>query len=218
VQPTERSDQAITVVIAEDQPVYREALEQIVSDHPDLELSGSVRSGEEAEEAIASRKPKVVLLDLQLGGVNAMEIARRVVASESGTCVLFLSSHGEGRAVYEALAAGGHGYLTKLASAESICDAILCVARGEGVIDTCVARDLIKQIQVRSRELSPLLSPREVEILSLVADGDTTAQAAARLHLSSATIKSHLQNVYGKLGVTDRSAAVAEAIRRGLLQ
>jgi two-component system, NarL family, nitrate/nitrite response regulator NarL len=218
MQPTEGSDHAITVVIAEDQPVYREALEQIVSDHPDLELCGSVRSGEEAEETIASRRPNVVLLDLQLGGVNAMEIARRVAASDSGTCVLFLSSHGEGRSVYEALASGGHGYLTKLASAESICDAILCVARGEGVIDTSVARDLIKQIQVRARELSPLLSPRELEILSLVADGDTTAQAAAKLHLSSATIKSHLQNVYGKLGVTDRSAAVAEVIRRGLLQ
>jgi DNA-binding NarL/FixJ family response regulator len=86
------------------------------------------------------------------------------------------------------------------------------------VIDTSVARDLIRQIQIRARELSPLLSARELEILSLVADGDTTAQAAAKLHLSSATIKSHLQNVYGKLGVTDRSAAVAEAIRRGLLQ
>jgi two-component system nitrate/nitrite response regulator NarL len=218
MQPNEGSGDAITVVIAEDQPVYREALEQIVSDHPDLELSGSVRSGEEAEAAIASKRPAVVLLDLQLGGVNATEIARRVAASNSDTHVLFLSSHGEGRSVYEALAAGGHGYLTKLASAESICDAILCVARGQGVIDTSVARDLIRQIQVRARELSPLLSPRELEILSLVADGDTTAQAAERLHLSSATIKSHLQNVYGKLGVTDRSAAVAEAIRRGLLQ
>jgi two-component system nitrate/nitrite response regulator NarL len=214
----EGSDHVITVVIAEDQPVYREALEQIVSDHPELELSASVRSGEEAEQAIASRKPEVVLLDLQLGGVNAMEIARRVVASGADTSVLFLSSHAEGRSVYEALAAGGHGYLTKLASAEAICDAILCVARGQGVIDTSVTRDLIKQIQVRARELSPLLSPRELEILALVADGDTTADAAAKLHLSSATIKSHLQNVYGKLGVTDRSAAVAEAIRRGLLQ
>jgi two-component system, NarL family, nitrate/nitrite response regulator NarL len=218
MQARDGSDDAITVVIAEDQPVYREALEQIVSDHPELELSGSVRSGEEAEEAIASMKPAVVLLDLQLGGVNALEIARRVAASDSGTRVLFLSSHGEGRSVYEALAAGGHGYLTKLASAESICEAILSVAHGQGVIDTSVTRDLIRQIQVRARDLSPLLSPREIEILSLVADGDTTAQAAAKLHLSSATIKSHLQNVYGKLGVADRSAAVAEAIRRGLLQ
>ncbi len=208
----------VTVFVADDHPLYRQALEETIHADPSLDLVGTARDGRTAFEEIARLAPNVAVLDVRMPIWQGPEVARRLARDKVPTRVLFLSEYQEGGVVYGALASGGDGYLSKRSSGEEICAAIRRVAGGEPVLSPEASGSIVAQIQQRAGGEGPLLAPRELEVLELMAEGCTSRQIGEQLHLATATIKTHTQTLYRKLGVSDRGAAVAEAMRRGFLE
>jgi two-component system nitrate/nitrite response regulator NarL len=153
-----------------------------------------------------------------MGGLDGAEVLNAIVRDELPTRVVLLSSYIDSSLVYDLLAQGASGFLDKGASAEEICDAIVAVARGETMLSPRVEGGVLQQIRLRGGESGPALTPRELEVLRLVAAGLSAPAIAAQLVVEPSTVKSHLQNLYEKLGVSDRAAAVAEGMRRGLVE
>jgi two-component system nitrate/nitrite response regulator NarL len=206
----------VRVLIADDHPLYRDGIVRAIQQRPDLEVVAECATSREAASEIRSLKPDVALLDLRVGSVNGLEVLR-VLGSEGPTRVLILSAHTDPASVFDAIAAGAAGYLAKDVDRTEICDAIRAVARAERVFSNGLREAVIGEIPRRAGLSAVSLSPREREVLALVADGRVTPEIATLLYLSQSTVKTHLKNLYGKLGVSDRAAAVAEAMRRGLL-
>ena len=209
---------AIRVLAAEDHPLYLEAITAAIRRAPGLELVAEATDGRSALDKVRELEPDVVLLDLRLPELDGMQVLNAIVREELGTRVVFLSAHVDGGTVYAAVGAGASGYLSKDAGADAVCDAIAVVARGGTVLPTELQAGIAAEIRLRSEEDRPLLTKREQEVLRLVAEGCSALDTAKRLQLSQGTVKSHLQHLYQKLGVSDRAAAVAEAMRRGLLE
>ena len=207
-----------TVLVADDHPLYREAVARAVRSRPDFELVGQAEDGREALDAIRDQRPDVALLDVEMPSLRGIEILEALRRDGAGTRVVLLSAHLESDTVYDAVAGGVAAYLSKAAPGERICDAIAAVARGEVVLPAEVQAGLASEIRLRAEPGRPALSPREQEVLALIAEGLTAPAVGRELHLSTATVKSHLKTLYDKLGVSDRAAAVAEAMRRGLLE
>ena len=208
----------VRVVIADDHPVYREGLVRAVRERPDLELVGEAATGREAIALIRELRPDVAVLDMKLPDLDGRQVLGAAKTDWPATRVVFVSAYVDSELVYAAVGGGASGYLSKDATRQQICDAIVRVARGNPALAPSVHDGLMREIQLRSESDAPALSPREQEVLELTADGLSAPQIGRRLYLSPATVKSHLQHVYGKLGVSDRAAAVAEAMRRGLLE
>lgn len=212
-----RRDGRLRVLIADDHPVYRQGLAEAVKRRLDLELVGEAASGLEALESIRRLEPDVAVLDMKMPALDGMEVMRAVAEEELASKVLFLSGYLHSEAVYHAIEAGAGGYLSKDSGAEEICDAIAAVADGQTVLGSDTHDAIAREIRVRSPQTVSALSGREREILLLTAAGHSGPDIAEKLYLSPATVKTHLQRIYQKLGVGDRAAAVAEAMRRGLL-
>jgi two-component system nitrate/nitrite response regulator NarL len=208
----------ITVFVADDHPLYLEALEDAVRRRPDLEYAGGARDGRTALTAIQQLRPAVAVLDVRMSELDGAEVLNAIVRDELATRVILLSSYIDSSLVYDLLAQGAAGFLDKGASAEEICDAIVAVARGETVVSPRVEGGVLQQIRLRGEGSGPELTPRELDVLRLVAAGLSAPAIAARLLVEPSTVKSHLQNIYEKLGVSDRAAAVAEGMRRGLVE
>ena len=210
---------SVRVLVADDHPLYREGVVRAIAARPELELVGAAAHGREALAQIRDLEPDVAVLDVRMPGLDGRAVLDAVVGDELPTRVILLSAYVDSETVYAAVAAGAKGYLSKDADAGQIADAIAAVARGETVLAAEVQSALASQIQRQSGPgEEPELSEREREILVLIAEGRSTPEIGARLHLSPATVKTHLQNLYNKLGVSERAAAVAEAMRRGLLE
>ena len=163
-------------------------------------------------------EPDVLVLDMRMPELDGMQVLNAIVRDSLATRVVFLSAHVDGSTVYAAVGAGASAYLSKEAPAQAVCDAIAVVARGGTVLPPDVHDGIAEEIRLRSSEERPLLTSREQEIVRLAAEGCSAPEMARRLHLSQGTIKSHLAHLYQKLGVSVRAAAVAEAMRRGLLE
>jgi DNA-binding NarL/FixJ family response regulator len=204
----------IRLLIADDHPVVRDGLIGMFAADPGFEVLGEAGDGAEAVRLAQALQPDVILMDLrmpEMDGVTAIaELSRRGVASR----VLVLTTYDTDSHVLSAIEAGATGYLLKDAPRAELLRAVRAAARGEAVLSPSVATRLIGR--VRSPDAGPL-SQRELEVLELVAGGSTNREAAARLFVSQATVKTHLLHIYAKLGVGDRAAAVAEAFNRGLL-
>jgi two-component system nitrate/nitrite response regulator NarL len=207
-----------SVVVADDHPVYLDALSRAVEAAPELSLAGTANDGGEAIDVIQRVRPDVAVLDVEMPVHNGPAVAARLVALELPTRVLFLSAHRDGATVYDALATGGYGYVTKDASMRQIQEAVLRVASGVRSISPAVEHQVIEEIQARAERHTLDLTERERAVLELAVKGLTVVGMGKQLHLSPATIKVHLSTLYAKLGVSDRASAVAEAIRRGLVQ
>ena len=203
--------------LADDHPLFLEGIVRAVRERPSLELVGSATEGQQALEGLRRLVPDVAVLDVRMGAVGGREILAAATRAGLRTRVLFLSAYLEDDLVYGALAAGVAGYLSKEMDRDAILDAVVAAARGEVVLSPEVQTGVAREIQRREAVRRPHLTARELEILGLAAQGGSTPEIAGRLHLSAATVKTHLQNVYDKLGVTDRTSAVAVALRRGLL-
>ena len=171
-----------------------------------------------ALELIRSTTPDVALIDLRLPGLDGFDIAAAVAAEGLATRVLILSAFDDEELVYRAIEAGAVGYLTKDAGADELARAILHASRGGTVLGPELASAVASQIRERARSDVPVLTDREQQVLALLCDGLSAPQIAERLFLGTATIKTHLAHLYGKLGVWDRAAAVAVALRRGLVR
>ena len=206
-----------SVVVADDHPVYLKALEEVIADDPELILAGSAADGAEAVTLITATRPDIAVLDVEMPRLSGPQVAARIAQLEIPTRVLFLSANMDGATVYDALATGGYGYVGKDAPMLEIRQAILKVASGYRALGGGVADPLVEGLQIRADRANLTLTDREEQVLALAATGQTVAAMGKAMHLSPATIKVHLSTLYAKLGVSDRASAVAEAIRRGLV-
>jgi len=204
----------ITLLIVDDHPVVRDGLRGMFAGDPDFEVIGEAGNGREAVDRAGVFQPDVVLMDLRMpvmDGVTAITtMAERGITSR----VLVLTTYDTERDVLPAIEAGATGYLLKDTPRDELCRAVKSAARGESVLSPTIASRLIGQVR---RPVRDSISDRELEVLRLIADGCTNREAAARLFISEATVKTHLVHIYTKFGVNDRAAAVATAFDRGLL-
>jgi DNA-binding NarL/FixJ family response regulator len=205
---------SIRLVVVDDHPVVRDGLRGMLAAQPYLELAGEAADGAEAVAVVARVRPDVVLMDLRMPGMDGVTAIGRLKAEHPEVRVLVLTTYDTDADVVRALEAGATGYLLKDAPREELFRAVRAAARGETVLAPSVATRLVGRMQ---NPAPAALSPRELEILRLVAKGATNRQAAAELFISEATVKTHLLHAFGKLGVSDRTAAVAIALERGLL-
>jgi two-component system, NarL family, nitrate/nitrite response regulator NarL len=208
----------IRVLVADDHPVYLDGLAAAIERADDLELVATCRNGQEALNRIHEDPPDVAVLDLRMPRLTAQGVLAELAQAGSPPCsVLVLSVHAEGDAVHECLSLGASGYIAKDADRSEICDAIRGVAEGRTVLSPDAMSSMATELQTRRTAGQGLLTGREGEILRSLATGASAPEIATQLHLSPATVKTHLHNLYAKLGVSDRAAAVAEGMRRGLI-
>lgn len=213
------SPKRVRVLVADDHPVFREGIVRAVKERPDLELVGEAGDGREALERIKELGPDVAVLDIRMPGLEGTQVLSALRRDGVATEVLFLSAFMESELAYQTVAEGARGYLSKEASREEICDAIVTVARGGTTLAPEAQAALAEEIQHRERSAGrPELTARENEVLGMIAEGLSAPEIGRRIHLSPTTVKTHLHTLYEKLGVSDRAAAVAEAMRRGLLE
>jgi two-component system nitrate/nitrite response regulator NarL len=213
IVPSER----IRVVIADDHPLYRTGLVDTVKRRPELELVGQAEDGASALDEIRNLSPDVCVLDVKMPGLGGVDVLKTLERDGLAVRVVFVSAYYDSDVVYGALGSGASGYLSKDSTGDEICDALVAAAQGRTTLGTDVQAAVAQEIRRRSGDQERLLTPRENEILRMTADGMSAPDIARKLHLGATTVKTHLQRVYEKLGVSDRAAAVAEAMRRGIL-
>jgi DNA-binding NarL/FixJ family response regulator len=209
----------IRVLIADDQRVVREGLSMVLALMKGVEVVGAAADGAEAVALVQSVRPDVVLMDLRMPRCDGVEATRRLRAEAPEVKVVVLTTYSDDRSVLDALRAGARGYLTKDASGDQIHEALRQVLDDHAVIDPAVQRHLVDAIAGEPGpppELPDGLTPREAEVLSLMAGGLSNAEIAASLTVSEATVKSHVNHLFAKIGARDRAQAVAYAFRNDL--
>jgi DNA-binding NarL/FixJ family response regulator len=204
----------ITLLIADDHPVVRDGLSGMFAQDPGFEVLGEAGDGAEAVRLAETLRPDVILMDLRMPGVDGVAAIAELSKRGNAARVLVLTTYDTDSHVLPAIEAGATGYMLKDAPRDELLRAVRAAAHGEAVLSPSVAARLMNR--VRTPSTGPL-SQRELQVLELVAAGSTNREAAARLYITEATVKTHLLNIYAKLGVGDRAAAVAEAYNRGLL-
>lgn len=203
--------------VADDHPLYREGVVRAIRERPELELVGQCGDGRDALAQVEELVPDVLLLDMRLPSLTGLQVITALADTSSPTRVVVLSAFNESALVYDSIAAGAHGYVIKDADRDTICNAISAVARGNTFFSTTLHDGLAEQIRAHRQDERPRLSAREREILTLTAEGRSSPEIARLLFLSTSTVKTHLQHIYEKLDVSDRAAAVAKALREGVL-
>jgi DNA-binding NarL/FixJ family response regulator len=204
----------IDVLVVDDHAIVRQGLRGMLAAEPDLDVVGEAGSGPEAVAMVAAHSPDVVLMDLRMPGGDGVAATTAITAQHPGTRVVVLTTYDTDADILRAVEAGAAGYLLKDCSQAELTSAIRATARGETVLTPSVATRLVNRM--RSPQVESL-SPREVQVLELVAVGHTNAEIGRALHISEATVKTHLLRSFGKLDVSDRTAAVTMARHRGLL-
>ena len=205
-------------MVAHRHPLFREGVARAIKLRPELELVAETSDGREALASIAAEQPDVALIDRALMELSAEQVLNAVGRDGFGTRVVLIAADPEPELVYSAIANGAAGYLTKDAEASELCEAICAVARGRTVLAPQLQAGIAGEIRLRAVNDRPFLSDRESEVLKLVAEGLSAPAIGRTIHLSTATVKTHLQHLYEKLGVSERAAAVAVAMRRGLVE
>lgn len=206
-----------TVVIIEDHPLFREALARTISARDDLQLVGEAENGRQGIELIKSTHPDVCVLDLGLPDLPGGKVLDGVLEEDPDLRVLVLSGDWTSDLVYSMIEAGAAGYELKTAGPEQLAVAIRAIARGETVLPAKLHEGLAQEIRARRNDSVPSLSDRELDILREVAAGHSAGEIAANMNIAESTVKTHLTRIYDKLGVPERAAAVAAAIRAGLI-
>jgi DNA-binding NarL/FixJ family response regulator len=218
VSPPESADSPaadpIRLLIVDDHPVVRDGLRGMLAGSAGLQVVGEASDGAEALRVVDSHQPDVILMDLRMPGLGGVAAIRALAERHVPARVLVLTTYDTDSDVVLALEAGATGYLLKDSPRDELIRAIRAAARGEAVLAPSVATRLVSQLRAPAPDA---LSDRELEVLTLVARGETNRGAAARLFISEATVKTHLLHIYEKLGVNDRAAAVAAAYERGVL-
>jgi DNA-binding NarL/FixJ family response regulator len=218
----------IRVLLADDQRVVREGLGTLLGLLDGIELVGTAADGEEAIALAARHEPDVVLMDLRMPRVDGIEAIRRLAESGERPRTIALTTYADDASVLGALRAGARGYLTKDAGAEEIRAAVEAVHRGEAALDPAVQHHVVAALSGPASQAPPAtgegadlpdgLTPREAEVLALIAGGLTNTEIAGRLVVSAATVKSHVNHIFAKTGVGDRAQAVVYAYEHGLAE
>ena len=207
------------VVVADDQTAVREGLITLLQTMPGIEVVGSAGDGQAAVDLVAATSPDVVLMDLRMPGVDGIAATATVRAAHPHTHVVVLTTYADDDSIMAALRAGAIGYLTKDAGREHIQRALEAAAAGQAILDPAVQARLVaaaRHAPTVPGELPDGLTEREAEVLGLIADGLSNGEIAARLFVSAATVKTHVNHIFAKTGSRDRSQAVAYAHRHGL--
>ena len=214
---------AVRVLAADDQRVVREGLAMLLGLLPDVEVVGTAADGEEVLALAAELRPDVILMDLRMPRMDGVEATRRLRERDPDIKVVVLTTYADDRSVLDALRAGALGYLTKDAGAAEIQQALHRVAGGQAALDPAVQLHLVEAIAdgmppgPATTLLPDGLTPREAEVLTLIAAGLSNAEIAERLVVSEATVKSHVNHMLAKIGARDRAQAVGYAYRHGLV-
>ena len=219
----------IRVLIADDQPVVRDGLAMLLGLIDDVEVIATAADGVEALERACAERPDIVLMDLRMPRMEGAEATRQILASLPNTRVLVLTTYSDDEFLFPALQAGARGYLTKDATAEEIEHAIRAIAAGQTHLDPAIQQRLVTAVLdqtqppaasetagVPSSDLPDELTPREVEVLMLIASGLSNQEIADALVLSNATVKTHINRIFYKTGARDRAQAVRYAYQHGL--
>jgi two-component system nitrate/nitrite response regulator NarL len=212
------ADEKVRVVVGDDHPMFRDGVVRALNNSGYIDVVAEAEDGVSALEAIREHLPQVALLDYRMPGLDGSQVAAAVVRDELPTRVLLISAHDEAAIVYNALQAGAAGFLPKESSRAELVNGVLECAKGRDVVAPSLAAGLVGEIRKQGKSDAPTLSPREREVLKLIAEGGSIPAMAKQLFLAPSTVKTHVQRLYEKLGVGDRAAAVAEAMRRGLLE
>jgi len=215
--------QKIRVLIADDHGIVREGIRMILAAQEDIEVVGEASTGREAVELARRMQPDVVLMDISMPDLNGIEATRRIREEMPGVQVLGLTMHEEENYVFQMLKAGGAGYVLKRAAAEDLVAAVRAAARGEVFLYPSVAKLVVRDYLERARHQEDdasldALTPREREILSLIAEGLTNQEIAQRLYISVKTVQTHRAHIMEKLNLHDRTELVRFAIRKGLIE
>ena len=208
----------IRIVVADDHPIVRAGIVGLLEQAPGIEVVGEAADGAEAVELAVSEQPDLVLMDLRMPGVDGASATASIVAAGHGTRVLVLTTYETDDHILAAIEAGASGYLLKAAPQAEILAGIRAVAAGETVLAPSIAAKLVSRVRADAASVAaPALSPREHEVLVLVAEGRSNPEIARALYIGEATVKTHLLHAFEKLGVNDRTRAVTRAMELGLL-
>jgi len=216
----------LRLLLVDDQAMFREGLRTLLSLQRDFEIVGEAGDGAAAVEAARTARPDVVLMDLRMPGVGGVEATRRIKVAQPDARVIVLTTFEEDEEVFAALRAGASGYLLKASPSEKLCEAIRLAARGESLLEPSVAAKLVAEFTrlaarvpaaVKPVVLAEPLSVREREVLRLLAEGLSNKEIGQRLNIAEGTVKNHMSQVLGKLGVLDRTQAALRARELGLM-
>ncbi len=206
----------VTVLIVDDHPVVRQGMEMFLETQAQVRVTGLAADGAEALRLVEAAPPDVALLDLNMPGMDGIELTRRIRQISPQTQVVVLTSHHEDAMVFPAIKAGALSYLLKSAPPPEILDAILAAARGEARLHPRIAKRLMEEVAGAGRSLTALTS-RELEVLKLIARGYDNRAIATALTLSEKTVKTHVSNILSKLGLADRTQAAIYALRQKIV-
>lgn len=213
---------AARVVVADDQTVVREGIVMLLGLLPGIEVVGSAGDGEEAVKLVAELAPDVVLMDLRMPRCDGVEATRRIREEHPGTQVVVLTTFADDESLFPALRAGARGYLTKDAGGDEIVRAVHSVLSGDAGLSPSIQRRLLERLSepepapAAPAEPPDGLTAREIEVLVLIAEGLNNTQIGRRLHVSTATVKTHINNIFTKTGLKDRAQAVRYAYAKGI--
>jgi DNA-binding NarL/FixJ family response regulator len=213
----------IRVLIADDQELVRTGFRVILSAEPDIDVVGEAGDGHQAIDAVLTRRPDVVLMDIRMPNLDGIEATRRITTGRAAPSVLILTTFDLDEYVYDALRAGASGFLLKDACADELLQAVRVVAAGDALLAPSITRRLIEDYARRPASRHPPtelaeLTPRELEVLRHVARGLSNAAIAGELFVGEATVKTHLARIFAKLDLHDRTQAVIVAYESGLIQ
>lgn len=206
---------AIRLLIVDDHPVVRTGLTGMLVDHPDFAVVGEAENGEQAIRMATEQEPDVILMDLRMPVLDGVQATRAIKAQHPDIAILILTTYDRDRDILPSINAGAVGYLLKDTPRDDLYRAIRAAARGESVLDGSVAARVMQHM--REPSLEQELSEREIEVLKLVSKGQSNKAIGKTLHISEATVKTHLIHVFNKLQVSDRTAAVTRALKLGVL-
>lgn len=215
----------LKLMLVDDQSLFREALRTLLGLQPDFDIVAEAEHGERAVVLAKQHRPDVILMDLRMPVLGGVEATRRVLAAVPTTRVVVLTTFEEDAEIFEAMRAGAVGYLLKACSAEKLCGSVRAAAQGTSVLEPSVAARMMAELNRLSNKeekragqpLADPLSERELAVLKLLADGCSNKEIGARLSITEGTVKNHMTNVLGKLGVLDRTQAALKARELGYL-